>query len=266
MEERVPWKGLPLQLREEFVARFGLMVRWSEVEYGLNCSAAMVVTTSRSKVFLKAVRFSNAAQVTGSEFERALAPLVSQRRVGPPLLARFVVGQWVALVFSYVDGWHADLGPGSLDLDPVSRVLRTMGGILTPRSVHLPGLWERYSRFATERERGLLVGNSLLHTDTNPLNILVTDRGRENTAYVVDWAMPARGPAWVDVANTAVRLMEAGHNAREAQAWMEEFPSWRQAEPSAVDAFIRVVCCHRDHAMGEQAAWKGNLRFRSLVE
>ncbi|WP_414169818.1 hypothetical protein ACMATS_31635 [Streptoverticillium reticulum] len=45
-------------------------------------------------------------------------------------------------------------------------------------------------------ERELLLGDALLHTDTNPHSLLVAaDRG-----YRVDWALPAAGPSWIDVA------------------------------------------------------------------
>jgi thiamine kinase-like enzyme len=56
----------------------------------------------------------------------------------------------------------------------------------------------------------LAEGDTLLHTDLHPLNVLVSDRTR-----VVDWAWARRGQAWVDRAFVQLRLMLAGHEPQD---------------------------------------------------
>jgi hypothetical protein len=60
----------------------------------------------------------------------------------------------------------------------------------------------------------LLDGDALLHTDFNPLNTLLgPDR-----VWIIDWAWPTRGAAFIDAACFLIRAMAAGHNARQAEA------------------------------------------------
>ncbi|MFH8410671.1 phosphotransferase [Streptomyces sp. NPDC018019] len=104
-------------------------------------------------------------------------------------------------------------------------------------------------------------GGVLLHTDTNLHNLLVGG-GR---AWLVDWAMPAAGPAWVDVAYTTVRLMEADCPPVEALAWAEQFPSWTGADPRAVEAFVAGMCQLWERQAGARNAQPGNARFTVLA-
>ncbi|MFD0383678.1 phosphotransferase family protein [Streptomyces stramineus] len=109
--------------------------------------------------------------------------------------------------------------------------------------------------------RELLRGEALLHTDTNPHNLMVTDR----RAYLVDWATPALGPAWVDVAYTAVRLMEADCPRAEVLAWAARFPSWASARPEALAAFVAAHCRRWEATVGAAAARPSNARFAALL-
>ncbi|MFD7015814.1 phosphotransferase [Streptomyces sp. NPDC059928] len=107
----------------------------------------------------------------------------------------------------------------------------------------------------------LLAGGTVLHTDTNPHNLLVGD-GR---AWMVDWAMWAQGPAWVDVACTAVRLMEADTPAAEALEWAAQFRSWRSADPAAVAAFVSASCRQWEAMVGPVDCRPSNRRFEALL-
>jgi len=59
----------------------------------------------------------------------------------------------------------------------------------------------------------LLDGDALLHTDVNPLNILL---GPDRT-WIMDWAWPTRGAAFIDAACFLIRAMAAGHSASQAR-------------------------------------------------
>ena len=58
----------------------------------------------------------------------------------------------------------------------------------------------------SEADLQLLDGDALLHTDFNPLNILLgPDR-----AWIIDWAWPTRGAAFIDAACFLIRAMASG--------------------------------------------------------
>ena len=49
----------------------------------------------------------------------------------------------------------------------------------------------------------------MLHTDFNPLNILLGPV----RVWIIDWAWPTRGAAFIDAAYFLIRAMAAGHTA-----------------------------------------------------
>ncbi len=87
-----------------------------------------------------------------------------------------------------------------------------------------------------ETDLDLLDGDALLHTDFNPLNILVgPDR-----VWIIDWAWPTRGAAFIDAGCVLIRIMAAGHSASQAEALAARCPGWQQAPPAVVDVFALV--------------------------
>lgn len=60
------------------------------------------------------------------------------------------------------------------------------------------------------------VGNSLLHLDLHPLNVLITADG----PHVIDWANACRGAAGADVANTWLTLATVQVTARAERSLM----------------------------------------------
>jgi hypothetical protein len=69
----------------------------------------------------------------------------------------------------------------------------------------IPGWrWAAYADRETDLE--LLDGDALLHTDFNPLNTLLgPDR-----VWIIDWACPTRGAAFIGAACFLIRAMVAG--------------------------------------------------------
>lgn len=261
MSERVPWEKLPTALRDAIEARTGPIAAAEEVPEGLNCSLALALfPQGRAPVFLKGVRTTDTAALAGLRCEERINATVNG--VSPAIRHRFAVGEWRCLAFVYVDGRHADLSPGSGDLPAVALTLRRMHDLPAP-TCPLPQLADRFTAYLLPGEAEALKGSNLLHTDTNPHNIMIDDHS--GNAYIVDWAMPAIGPAWIDAAYTAVRLMECGQSPAAALAWLHGFTPWRYADPRAVEIFVNATCRHWTATVGEHAAKPSNDRFRHLL-
>ncbi|WP_406000454.1 aminoglycoside phosphotransferase [Streptomyces sp. NBC_00829] len=269
MSERVQWEELPSELRNAVEARTGPVITSENVAEGLNCSVALVVHTRTSgPLFLKGVRTSDAAGMVGLRCEEQINETVAG--ISPTILYRFEVGGWFCLAFIYVDGRHADLSPGTEDLAAVAFTMGRMQQLIFNEPLPFgrftftaPQLAERFAKFLNPGEAAALKGTNLLHTDANPHNIMIGDDCGD--AYVVDWAMPAIGPAWVDPAYTAVRLMECGQTPSDALGWLGGFASWRQADPKAVEVFVNATCRHWTATVGEKGAEPSNARFRHLL-
>ncbi|MFI1831456.1 phosphotransferase [Streptomyces sp. NPDC020412] len=259
MPERVGWEGLPAGLREQVEERTGRVVEATTVDEersvdegrsdgeGLGGSLATVVRTERQgRLFLKGVR--NDGDVAGDgagDGERAAALAYEQAvnravaGVGPSVRHAVRGSGWLVLAFIHVDGRHADFRPGTHDLAAVDSVVKRMARLKAPRGVRVPAFAERYADRLAPRDAELLAGETLLHTDVRPRNVLIGHAGGH--AYVVDWARAATGPAWVDPARTAVALMAAGQPVDDALGWLATFPAWRRADPSAVRAFVSAA-------------------------
>lgn len=261
MIERVSWEALPAGLRGAVEERAGQVIASEIVAEGLNCAAALVLTTRRGeRLFFKGVRETHVAAVAALDHEARINGVV--QGVSPTVLHRFRVSGWSCLAFAFVDGRHADLGPGTSDLAAVASALRHMQAF-SGSAFPAPPFVDRFTPYLLPGEAASLSGTALLHTDTNPHNILIDKRN--GNACIVDWAMPATGPAWADPAYTAVRLMECGQAPADALAWLGGFTSWRQAEPRSVEAFVNVTCRRWAATVGEQAAEPSNARFRHLL-
>ncbi|MFI1863687.1 phosphotransferase family protein [Streptomyces jumonjinensis] len=262
MTERVQWEELPADFRDAVEFHTGPVITTESVTSGFNCSLALVVRTRSSGcLFLKGARTSDDAGMAGLLCEERVNEVVEG--VSPTIRHRFESAGWLALAFVYVDGRHVDYGPGTGDRPALTRATRRMHRLRTPGHP-LPQFSDRFAGHLRPGEADILKGSHLLHTDTNPHNVLISAPGGD--AYVVDWAMPALGPAWIDPAQIAVWLMAYGHAPADALAWLRGTPSWRQADRRAVETFVNVTCRKFTKSVGEKDAAASNARFHHLLD
>ncbi|MDJ0342244.1 phosphotransferase [Streptomyces sp. H10-C2] len=254
---RTGWLDLPAAVRTAVTAETGTVTGFAPVADGLTCHTAMVLTSAAGRTFVKGVPVDRSEERAGQRMEAAVNAAVLT--VGPRLLWQVTVAGWDLLGFEYVDGRHADLAAGSPDLPLVAEALQTAVGIAAPAGV--PRFADRYAGHVSPEQLRLLDGDALLHTDTNPHNLLITP----TRAHLIDWAMPAAGPAWVDVAFTAVRLMEADCSAGYARGWADQFPAWKGADPAAVAALVTGVCRQWEAVVGADGARPSNRRYEALL-
>lgn len=55
---------------------------------------------------------------------------------------------------------------------------------------------QRWAAYLDDQACAWLDGDTLLHTDFNPLNVLIAPQA----TWIVDWAWPTRGAAFIDPA------------------------------------------------------------------
>jgi Ser/Thr protein kinase RdoA (MazF antagonist) len=94
----------------------------------------------------------------------------------------------------------------------------------------------------TTRRGTFSPARTLLHTDFNPLNVPI----RDGTAWIIDWAWPTRGAAFIDPACFLLRLMLGGHTTAQAESWAAQCDSWAAASDKAIDTF--ALACTRMYA------------------
>ncbi|WP_143832059.1 protein kinase [Nocardiopsis sp. CNR-923] len=139
--------------------------------------------------------------------------------------------------FDAIDARATDFTPGSEDLPVVIDTVNRACGVSLPAM--LAKEWEetRWDRFATDEERSLLKGDTLIHTDVHGRNLLIDTGGR---GWLVDWEWPTAGAAVIVSGCLAVQLVSAGHSPASAQEWVARTLSWQEATPEACAGFARV--------------------------
>ncbi|WP_406502553.1 phosphotransferase family protein [Streptomyces sp. NBC_01602] len=229
---RIDWEHLPEQVRHAVEAHTGPFLKAETVSGGKNSQIAACVFTAEQRLFVKGMP-SDHPQHPSQQREAAINPYVAPR-LAPTILWRVQDGGWDLLAFEYVSGRHADYAPGSPDLPRVLRLAGELAQVDTPPAQVVRTVEQRWSAHAdpgaAERWRG---GQALLHTDFASHNVLLG----ETRDWLIDWAWPTIGPAWVDPVVLILRLMEAGHTAAQADAECRALPAWQGADREDVASF-----------------------------
>lgn len=235
---RVAWQQLPSSVRHAVEGLAGPVLSATTVGHGVNSAVATTLETRHRRVFVKGLRRDHRGRVT-QQREAAINPHV--RLVSPKLLWRIEVSEWDLLCFEHVDGRSADYTPGSPDLPHLVAAMRRLAELPCP---DLPPVYLRPAeqRWAGEicdpAARDVLAGDTILHTDYNPENILITPDGH---AQIIDWAWPTKGAAWIDPACLIPRLIACGHSPVSAEELARQCPAWDNADPAAIDLFASAL-------------------------
>ncbi|WP_223840055.1 aminoglycoside phosphotransferase [Saccharopolyspora pogona] len=232
---RLDWQELPPHVRDVIMSRTGPVLAAQTLSAGKNSAIALLVETRDGRVFVKGLHRDHPGVVTQAR-EAIIAPYVAA--VSPRLLWRVEVDGWDLIGVEYIDGRHADYRPGSPDLPAVVDVMRRLGAVECPDLPELKSPAQRWRAYVDDpADLEWFAGSTLLHTDYNPLNVIIDDQG---TAHLIDWAWPTRGAAFIDPAVLVYRLMSEGHTAASAESWVSDTPAWTAAPEKAVDLFARA--------------------------
>lgn len=226
---RLAWASLPPTARSAVQERTGPVLTAQDVSTGANSGLAVKLHTRTGPVFVKGIPLDS-PQCHHQQREADINPFLPPS--APRLLWHVQDGGWDLLGFELIEGRTADFSPDSPDLPLVVDALAELAATPCPDS-GLKTVPDRWGTYATDPE--LFAGDTLLHTDMAPHNLLVADR-----AHLIDWAWPTRGAAWVDPAVWAVRLIDAGHIPEQAEAWAAKTGTWNEAPPTALTSFARA--------------------------
>jgi hypothetical protein len=225
------WDELEAPVRLAIEAHTGRVHAVRSVDAGLNSQLAVVLEADAGWVFVKGLRVDHPGVVRQGR-EAMINPYV--HAVAPRLHWHEQAAGWDLLAFEYVDGArHADYRPGSPDLPRVISAMHELAAVGCP-DVPVKQARQRWAAYVDrEPDLDLLDGDALLHTDFNPLNILLgPDR-----VWIIDWAWPTRGAAFIEAACFLIRAMAAGHSASQAEALAARCPGWQAASSAAIDVF-----------------------------
>lgn len=252
---RTDWHQLAEPTRSAIESRSGRVVHATTAAEGLNSALALLLDTDNgTKLFVKGLRTDHPGVVTQNR-EAMIAPHLGE--IAPRLRWQVEVDGWNLLAFDRIDGRHADYSPGSPDVEHVIDAINVMSKVQCP-DVAVKLAEKRWGGYVdTDDERALLCGEALLHTDYNPANVLING----SMAYLIDWAWPTRGAAWIDPACLVVRLIAAGNAPADAELLAGRATAWAEASTESLDIFSRALYrMWSDIAQHDPASWKTTMQ------
>lgn len=211
----------------------GPVVDVRTVNAGLNSAIAARVRTVDRTLFVKGLPLDH-PRVWTQKREARISPYV--HGIAPELLWHVEEGDWSILGFEYVDGGHADYRPGSLDLPAVLATMIRLAEVPAP-DVELKSMPHRLRTYVDDpADLSWFAGNSLLHTEWNPHNVLMTG----SKAQFVDWGWASTGAAWIEPALWLMWLIAHGHAPGQAENIAATHPAWESAPPAGLNALARA--------------------------
>lgn len=220
---RIGWTTLPEAVTTGVADRVGEF-HVAPAATGDHAEIAATVTGAAGTVFVKAAHSDFG--VRSLRFELRVSEAVDGP-YSPAVEWNFEADGWLVVGFEHCAGPHADLSPGSPDLDLLGEALTVLGGTPAP---DVP-LFSPKARLGFEHPA--MDGDALVHTDLGPANLIVTPHGLR----IVDWAMATKAAPWVELAMLTPWLISAGHTPQQADRWLTRHPAWRAADPAVLDHF-----------------------------
>ena len=231
----------------------GEVINVERTKRGFGSEFTAVIDTVHGRFFVKAIRNRPGGDRVSIFREWLINSAVQP--ISPAIRWHARDDTWIVLGFEAVEGRSARFEPGSTDLPEIVGALNRIGRVPVPEGARewTETRWDRFAGSA--EEAALFRGCALLHTDINPSNIMVGDQ----TVWVVDWAWPTLGAAFIDAAILVLQLVAAGHDPESAESWAHRCPTWVAADPRAVDAFAMAnLRMYRHRAEREpDADWLG---------
>ncbi|WP_406071968.1 phosphotransferase [Micromonospora sp. NBC_01638] len=258
---RIGWADLPERVRASVQDIIGDRVVEAVSQPGGYSpgTADRVRTATGLRAFVKAISpAQNPDSPTMHRAEARTAAALPASAPTPRLLGCHDDGEWVALVFSDVDGRHPATPWQADELTRVLNALEVMAAALTPSPVtDVPTAaellaqdfagWHRIAadppdlldpwarehldqlRAAADQGLAALTGDTLCHVDVRADNLLLDATG---TVTVVDWPWACRGPAWLDTALLLVNVRL--HGGHDTEALLRRLPLTAEVDPIAL--------------------------------
>lgn len=261
---RPRWGDLPAAAREKVARALGEEIVSERSQSGgyTPAVASLLTTASDRSLFCKAMPEDHPLCATLAA-EAAVAASAPTDSALPRLVWEGRENGWQVVVFTAVHGRHVDLSPGSGDVAAVISALDALADDLTPcpliaaptaGEVLAPVLhgWsslkeqppQELAPWALDNlerlsslEKGWTDhadGDTLTHGDVRADQLLIDARER---VWLVDWAHPCRGAAWIDAVELVPHLIMAGHTPEAAEKNAAGSTRFASAPASAVDSF-----------------------------
>ncbi|MET8412555.1 aminoglycoside phosphotransferase [Streptomyces sp. NPDC005195] len=203
------------------------------ISAGLNSSIAARVHTPDRTLFVKGLPADH-PRVWTQKREALISPHVQD--IAPHLLWHVEESGWSVLGFEYIEGRHADYTPASHDLPAVMASMIRLSKIPAP-ALELKSMTHRYRTYVKEpADLSWFAGDSLLHTEWNPHNVLIT----ADQALIVDWGWSSTGAAWIDPALWLLWLIAHDHTCHQAEQAAAAHPAWRHAPAEGLRVLAHV--------------------------
>ncbi|WKK23746.1 protein kinase [Streptomyces olivoreticuli] len=202
-------------------------------DHGYSSDFAAIINSEKGQFFVKAMFNEPGGRRDSIIREREINPYVTPLS---PALLWSVDGDdagWIILGFEVIEERGLGFEPDSPDLPLAVDLLNRAAALELPDVARdwTEDRWDAY--VGSEEELVSLRGDALLHTDINPDNLTVGEVG----SWIIDWAWPTRGPAFIDPACFVVQLISAGHSPESAEGWAARCTAWADADSKAIDVF-----------------------------